>query len=51
VEQVIAKAIVDQGIDLLVMGSYSHSSPRSWFMGSKTSDWLRTVRVPTLLLR
>jgi nucleotide-binding universal stress UspA family protein len=50
-ESVIAKAVRDQGIDILVMGAYSHSPLRSLFLGSKTSDLLRSARIPTLLLR
>ena len=42
---------MSQSIDLLVMGAYSHSPLRSLFLGSKTTDLLRAVRVPTLLLR
>lgn len=50
-ERVIDQAVPRLGVGLLVMGAYSHSPLRSWFMGSKTSDLLRTARVPTLLLR
>jgi len=32
-------------------GAYAHSPPRSLFLGSKTSDRLRSATVPTLLLR
>ncbi len=39
------------GIDMLIMGAYSHSPHRSLFFGSKTSDLLRSAKVPTLLLR
>lgn len=50
-ESVIAKAVQDQDIDILVMGAYGHSPLRSLFLGSKTSDLLRSARIPTLLLR
>ena len=50
-ERVIAQAVLSQGIGLLVMGAYGHSPLRSWLLGSKTSDLLRSARVPTLLLR
>lgn len=50
-ERVIAEAVVAQSIDLLVMGAYSHSPLRSLIFGSKTTDLLRALRVPTLLLR
>jgi len=49
-ETVIAQAIQSKGIDLLVMGAYTHSPLRSLFMGSKTTDLLRAARIPTLLL-
>ncbi len=50
-ESVIARTLIDQGIDLLVMGAYSHSRLRSLLLGSKTTGLLRSARVPTLLLR
>lgn len=50
-ERVIAKAVQAQDIDILIMGAYSHSALRSLFLGSKTSDLLRSARIPTLLLR
>ncbi|MDT3776623.1 universal stress protein [Nitrospira sp. MA-1] len=50
-ERVIAKAVQEQGIDMLIMGAYSHSPLRSLVFGSKTSDLLRSAKVPTLLLR
>lgn len=48
---VVASAIQTQGIDLLVMGAYTHSPLRSLFVDSRTQQLLRAVRVPTLLLR
>jgi nucleotide-binding universal stress UspA family protein len=50
-ETVIGQAIQSQGIDLLIMGAYTHSPLRTLLMGSKTSELLRAARVPTLLLR
>lgn len=50
-ETAIAQAIQSKGIDLLVMGAYTHSPLRSLFMGSKTADVLRAAHIPTLLLR
>jgi len=50
-ETVIAKAVQDEGIDMLIMGAYSHSPLRSLLFGSKTSDLLRSTKIPTLLLR
>lgn len=50
-EGVIAKAVYDENIDILIMGAYSHSPLRSLFLGSKTSDLLRSARIPTFILR
>jgi nucleotide-binding universal stress UspA family protein len=50
-EVVVAETIRDQGIDLLVMGAYTHSPLRNLFKGSKTTDLLRSACIPTLLLR
>jgi nucleotide-binding universal stress UspA family protein len=50
-ESVIAKAVREQGIDVLIMGAYSHSPLRSLLFGSKTSYLVRSAKVPTLLLR
>lgn len=50
-ERVIAQAIVDYGIDMLIMGAYGHSPIRTRLFGSKTTDLLRSSRIPTLLLR
>lgn len=50
-ERVIAKTVTAHGIDMLIMGAYAHSSLRSLFFGSKTSELLRSAKLPTLLLR
>ena len=50
-ETLIAQTIRDEGHDLLVMGAYSHSPLRALFLGSRTSDLLRSATVPALLLR
>lgn len=50
-ESTIAKAVRDEAIDILIMGAYSHSHLRNLFFGSKTTDLLRSTRIPTLLLR
>jgi nucleotide-binding universal stress UspA family protein len=50
-EVVIPQMVKDKQIDLLVMGSYSHSPLRAWFFGSKTTALLRSTKVSTLLLR
>ncbi len=50
-ERVIAQAIEAREIDVLIMGAYSHAWWRRLLLGSKTSDLLRSARIPTLLLR
>ncbi|MFZ2209812.1 MAG: universal stress protein, partial [Porticoccaceae bacterium] len=50
-ESVIAETVKHQGIDILIMGAYSHSALRGLLVGSKTSDLLRSAKIPTLLLR
>ncbi len=50
-ERVISQVVQDQGTDLVAMGAYSHSPWRSWLLGSRTTDLLRSVRVAALLLR
>lgn len=41
----------EHGIDLLVMGAYGHSRIRQFFVGSTTTNMIRTTRTPLLLLR
>jgi len=50
-ETVIARTVEARGIDLLIMGAFNHSPLRSLIFGSRTSDLLRSARIPTLLLR
>jgi nucleotide-binding universal stress UspA family protein len=50
-ERVISQVAQERGADLVVMGAYSHSPLRSWLVGSRTTDLLRSVRVAALLLR
>ncbi|RRV07102.1 universal stress protein [Stutzerimonas xanthomarina] len=41
----------EHGIDLLVMGAYGHSRIRQFFVGSNTTNMIRTTSTPLLLLR
>lgn len=50
-ETAIARTIQEQNIDMLIMGAYTHSPIRSLFAGSKTTELLRSARIPTMLLR
>lgn len=50
-EEVIAQAIREQHIDLLVMGAYGHSRIRQFIVGSTTTAMVRTCLVPVLMFR
>lgn len=50
-ETVIARAVIERDIDLLVMGAFAHSPWRRLLFGSRTLDLLRAARIPVLLLR
>jgi nucleotide-binding universal stress UspA family protein len=50
-ERIIASRIEEESVDLLIMGAYGHSPLRTLLFGSKTSDLLRSAKIPTLLLR
>lgn len=50
-QDAIARALVTQDCNFLIMGAFSHSPWRSLFTGSKTSEMLKTLKVATLLLR
>ncbi|MFP7721370.1 universal stress protein [Lysobacter sp. A3-1-A15] len=50
-DTVIADAVREDSIDLLVMGAYGQSRIRRLIVGSTTTTMLRTCAVPVLLLR
>jgi nucleotide-binding universal stress UspA family protein len=50
-ESAILQTIALEQCDLLVMGAYSHARWRTMLFGSKTSELLRTMHIPALLLR
>lgn len=50
-QTVIAIEAKKQAIDMLIMGSFGHSPLRRLLFGSKTTDLLRSLRIPTLLLQ
>ncbi len=50
-EEIIAAEVRGCAIDLLVMGAFGHSRLRRFFLGSTTSDLVRTCLVPVLMLR
>ena len=48
---VIAEAVEDEDIDLLVMGAYAHSRLRAMVIGSTTSEMIRACRIPIIVAR
>lgn len=50
-EDVIASAVKERDIDLLVMGAYGHSPIRQFILGSTTTTMVRTCGVPVLMFR
>lgn len=50
-EEVIASAVKEHGIHLLVMGAYGHSRIREFILGSTTTTTVRTCLVPVLMFR
>lgn len=47
----VAEAVREQSTDLLVMGAFGHSALRSMVFGSKTTEIVHALGIPTLLLR
>jgi nucleotide-binding universal stress UspA family protein len=50
-DEIIAAAVKELRIDLLVMGAYGHSRIRQLIVGSTTTAMIRTVQVPVLMFR
>lgn len=50
-EVAITEAIETQEVDMLLMGAYSHSRIRNLFIGSTTSEMVRSCAVPLLMFR
>ncbi|MFN7023078.1 MAG: universal stress protein [Pseudorhizobium sp.] len=50
-DKVIAEMVEREKIDLLVMGAYSHSRLRSLFLGSTTTEMIRSCKVPVVIFR
>jgi len=50
-EKVLSEMTANDGYDLLVMGAYGHSRVRSLFIGSTTTEMLRSCKVPVVLMR
>ncbi|MBF9048539.1 universal stress protein [Roseobacter sp. HKCCD9010] len=50
-DKVIADRAEAHDFDLLIMGAYGHSRIRSLFIGSTTTEMIRSCKVPVLLFR
>ena len=50
-DQVITSYVVDNEIDLLITGAYSHSRMHSLLLGSTTASLIKACKVPLLLFR
>ncbi|QLF94138.1 universal stress protein [Pseudomonas sp. ABC1] len=51
VEHVLEAYIDEHGVNLLVMGAYGHSRIRRFLVGSTTTNMLRRINLPFLLVR
>ena len=50
-DKVISETVENEGYDLLAMGAYSHSRLRSLFIGSTTTEMIRSCKIPVVLFR
>ncbi len=50
-DKVISEMVEKEGFDLLAMGAYSHSRLRSLFIGSTTTEMIRSCKVPVVIFR
>ena len=50
-DDVISETVRDQDIDLLVVGAYGHSRIRRLFVGSTTTELVRSCKIPVLMVR
>ena len=50
-DKVIAETIEREGYDLLAMGAYSHSRLRNLFIGSTTTEMIRSCKNPIVIFR
>ena len=50
-DDVIAKRVAGDAINLVVMGAYGHSRIRSLIIGSTTTEMIRSCKVPVMLFR
>jgi nucleotide-binding universal stress UspA family protein len=50
-EEVIAAAVKERHVNLLVMGAFGHSRIREFILGSTTTTMVRTCLVPVVMFR
>ncbi len=50
-DKVISETVEKEGYDLLAMGAYSHSRLRSLFLGSTTTEMIRSCKIPVVIFR
>ncbi|WP_413206796.1 universal stress protein [Rhodospirillum sp. A1_3_36] len=50
-DEVIAKVVKEEGIDLMVVGAYGHSRIRHLIIGSTTTTLIRSCQIPLLMFR
>ena len=50
-EEIIAAAVKEHHVNLLVMGAYGHSRIREFILGSTTTTMVRTCQMPVLMFR
>src|SRR5690606_38297226 len=50
-EEKIAEYVASEDINLLIMGAYGHGRIRQLFIGSTTTEMIRSCRVPVMLFR
>jgi nucleotide-binding universal stress UspA family protein len=50
-DKVISETVEREGFDLLAMGAYSHSRLRSLFIGSTTTEMIRSCKVAVVIFR
>ncbi len=50
-DQVISSYVIENQIDLLITGAYSHSRIHSLLLGSTTASLIKTCKIPSLLFR
>jgi nucleotide-binding universal stress UspA family protein len=50
-DKVISETVEKEGHDLLAMGAFSHSRLRSLFLGSITTEMIRSCKIPVVVFR